>query len=137
MRHPFTAVHHSFAALHAILSAILSAMLPALLLAAVPAALLSGCRLRETGQEDLVIPELVRTHLYVSPSGSDSNPGTRDEPFRTLTRAAQAVTPGTTVHVAPGTYFGGVRTNTHGTAEARIVFESTERGGARLVPPLD
>jgi len=110
----------------------------ALLLAALCAAvLLSGCRLRETGQEDLVIPELVRTHLYVSPSGSDSNPGTRDEPFRTLTRAAQAVTPGTTVHVAPGTYFGGVRTNTHGTAEARIVFESTERGGARLVPPLD
>jgi hypothetical protein len=110
----------------------------AVLLAGVLAAvLLSGCRLRETGQEDLVIPELVRTHLYVSPSGSDSNPGTRDEPFRTLTRAAQAVTPGTTVHVAPGTYFGGVRTNTHGTAEARIVFESTERGGARLVPPLD
>lgn len=101
------------------------------------AMLLSGCRLREPGQEDLVIPELVRTHLYVAPSGSDSNPGTRDEPFRTLTRAAQAVTPGTTVHVAPGTYFGGVRTNTHGTAEARIVFESTERGAARLVPPLD
>ncbi|MFC0251640.1 right-handed parallel beta-helix repeat-containing protein [Massilia consociata] len=101
------------------------------------AAVLSGCRLREHGQEDLVIPELVRTHLYVAPSGSDSNPGTRDEPFRTLTRAAQAVTPGTTVHVAPGTYFGGVRTNTHGTAEARIVFQSVERGGARLVPPLD
>lgn len=99
--------------------------------------LLSGCRLREAGQEDLVIPELVRTHLYVAPSGSDSNPGTRDEPFRTLTRAAQAATPGTTVHVAPGTYFGGIRTNTHGTAEARIVFQSTERWGARLVPPLD
>ncbi|MCC2955304.1 DUF1565 domain-containing protein [Massilia sp. IC2-477] len=109
----------------------------AALAALIALTLLSGCRLRETGQEDLVIPELVRTHLYVSPSGSDSNPGTRDEPFRTLTRAAQAVTPGTTVHVAPGTYFGGVRTNTHGTAEARIVFESTERGGARLVPPLD
>ena len=112
-------------------------LLTALFAAFCAAALLSGCRLRETGQEDLVIPELVRTHLYVSPSGSDSNPGTRDEPFRTLVRAAQAVTPGTTVHVAPGTYFGGVRTNTHGTAEARIVFESTERGGARLVPPLD
>lgn len=97
---------------------------------------LASCSLNESGQEDLVIPELVRTHLYVSPSGSDSNPGTRDEPFRTLGRAAQALTPGTTVHVAPGTYFGGVRTSTHGTAEARIVFESTERGGARLVPPL-
>lgn len=108
-----------------------------LLLALALSVLLSGCRLREAGQEDLVIPELVRTHLYVAPSGSDSNPGTRDEPFRTLGRAAQAATPGTTVHVAPGTYFGGVRTATHGTAEARIVFESTERWGARLVPPLD
>lgn len=113
------------------------ALLLVLLAALALAALLSGCRLREAGQEDLVIPELVRTHLYVAPSGSDSNPGTRDEPFRTLTRAAQAATPGTTVHVAPGTYFGGIRTNTHGTAEARIVFESTERWGARLVPPLD
>lgn len=112
-------------------------LLAVLLCALLGAMLLSACRLREPGQEDLVIPELVRTHLYVSPSGSDSNPGTRDEPFRTLTRAAQAVTPGTTVHVAPGTYFGGVRTTTHGTAEARIIFESSERGAARLVPPLD
>jgi len=127
MRHPLTAVRSAFGS---------SACL-ACLLACLAGFLLSGCRLRETGQEDLVIPELVRTHLYVSPSGSDSNPGTRDEPFRTLTRAAQALTPGTTVHVAPGTYFGGVRTATHGSAEARIVFESTERGGARLVPPLD
>jgi hypothetical protein len=126
MRHPFTAARPTFRSIHL-----------ACLAACLAAFLLSGCRLRETGQEELVIPELVRTHLYVSPSGSDSNPGTRDEPFRTLTRAAQAVTPGTTVHVAPGTYFGGVRTNTHGTAEARIVFESTARGGARLVPPLD
>lgn len=125
-QYPFTAVRPAKRTLFA-----------ALLCTLLGAMLLSGCRLREPGQEDLVIPELVRTHLYVSPSGSDSNPGTRDEPFRTLMRAAQAVTPGTTVHVAPGTYFGGVRTSTHGTAEARIVFESTERGAARLVPPLD
>ncbi|RLM48455.1 hypothetical protein DVK02_19425, partial [Halobellus sp. Atlit-31R] len=67
------------------------ARLAAMLATLLGAVLLSSCRLRETGQEDLVLPELVRTHLYVSPSGSDSNPGTRDEPFRTLTRAAQAV----------------------------------------------
>lgn len=135
MRHyPFTVVR---SANRALITAPRLTVPRALFLALLLAMLLSGCRLREPGQEDLVIPELVRTHLYVSPSGSDSNPGTRDEPFRTLTRAAQAVTPGTTVHVAPGTYFGGVRTNTHGTAEARIVFESIERGGARLVPPLD
>lgn len=101
------------------------------------APLLAGCRLRDGGQERLVVPELVRTQLYVAPGGSDSNPGTLAEPFRTLARAAQVVTPGTTVHVAPGIYSGGVRTAIHGTAEARIVFQSTERWGARIVPPLD
>lgn len=41
------------------------------------------------------------------------------------------------MHVAPGTYSGGVRTVIHGTAEARIVFQSTEPRAARIVPPLD
>jgi len=99
--------------------------------------LLAGCRLRDGGHQELVVPELVRAHLYLAPNGSDSNPGTRAEPFRTLARAAQVATPGTTVHVAPGIYSGGVRTATSGTAEARIVFQSTERWGARIVPPLD
>ena len=100
-------------------------------------AALAGCRLRD-GDHDMLVPaELVRTHLFVGPGGSDSNPGTRAEPFRTLTRAAQVATAGTTVHVAPGIYSGGVRTATHGTVEARIVFQSVERGRARIVPPLD
>ena len=99
--------------------------------------LLAGCRLRDGGHEELVVPELVRTHLHVAPNGSDSNPGTRAEPFRTLARAAQVVTPGTTVHVAPGIYSGGVRTTASGTLEARIIFQSTERWGAKIVPPLD
>ena len=107
------------------------------ILAALAGAALAGCRLRDGGNERLVVAELVRTHLYVAPGGSDSNPGTRAEPFRTLMRAAQVVTPGTTVHVAPGMYSGGVRTATNGTLEARIVFQSTERWGARIVPPLD
>lgn len=99
--------------------------------------LLAGCRLRDGGHEQLVVPQLVRTHLYLAPTGSDSNPGTRADPFRTLARAAQAATPGTTVHVAPGIYSGGVRSNANGTAEARIVFQSTERWAAKIVPPLD
>lgn len=121
-----------------LLAAPLSATLFTALFATLFAApLLAGCRLRDGGQDQLVIPELVRTQLYVAPGGSDSNPGTLAEPFRTLGRAAQVVTPGTTVHVAPGIYSGGVRTAIHGTAEARIVFQSTERWGARIVPPLD
>jgi hypothetical protein len=72
---------------------------------------------------------------YVAPNGRDSNPGTSDAPFRTIARAARAALPGTTVHVAPGTYAGGFRTAASGTATARIRFVSTSRWGARLVPP--
>ena len=98
---------------------------------------LAACRMREGGSEQLVIPEVVRANLYVSPSGNDSNPGTQDEPFRTIVRAAQVVTPGTTVHVAPGVYTGGFKTTASGSMEARIVYESTEKWGAKIVPPLN
>ncbi|GAB3458614.1 hypothetical protein GCM10027321_14560 [Massilia terrae] len=98
---------------------------------------LAACRMRAGGSEQLVIPEVVRANLYVSPSGNDSNPGTADEPFRTIMRAAQVVTPGTTVHVAPGVYTGGFKTTANGSMEARIIYESTERWGAKIVPPLN
>jgi hypothetical protein len=98
---------------------------------------LDGCRLREGSSEQMVIPEVVRTNLFVAPGGSDANPGTQAEPFRTIARAAQVVTAGTTVYVAPGQYTGGFRTNVSGSAEARIIFVSSERWGAKIVPPLD
>ncbi|MFH9263937.1 right-handed parallel beta-helix repeat-containing protein [Streptomyces sp. NPDC017546] len=42
---------------------------------------------------------------YVSPSGSDSNPGTSpDKPFRTLQKAADGTAPGDTVSIMNGTY---------------------------------
>lgn len=112
--------------------------MPAVLLALaiVLCMLLSGCRPRDGDGDRLVVPELVRTHVYVAPHGDDSDPGTRSEPLRTLARAAQVVSAGTTVHVAPGFYAGGVRSVAHGTPEARIVFQSSERWGARIVPPL-
>jgi len=98
--------------------------------------LTSGCRLHQ-GSEQLVVPEVVRTNLYVAPGGSDANPGTQAEPFRTIKRAAQVVTPGTTVYVAPGQYTGGFRTTVSGTSEARIIFQAMERWTAKIVPPLD
>ena len=96
-----------------------------------------GCSLRESSSEQLVVPEVVRTNLFVAPNGSDANPGTQEEPFRTIARAAQVVTSGTTVYVAPGQYTGGFRTNVNGSKEARIIFVSSERWGAKIVPPLD
>jgi hypothetical protein len=99
--------------------------------------LLAACKDPDSSSDQVVVPEVVRANLYVSPGGSDSNPGTEAEPFRTIVRAAQVVTPGTTVHVAPGIYTGGFKTSASGTPEARIVYESTEKWGAKIVPPLN
>lgn len=72
-------------------------------------------------------------HLYVSPDGIDANPGSRHAPFKTIQRAAQAATPGTTVHVAPGIYRENVNTAAHGTAAARIRYLSDVKWGARII----
>jgi len=75
-------------------------------------------------------------NYYVSPTGSDSAAGTQTAPFKTLARAAQVATkPGTTVHVAPGTYAGGIKTTASGTSSARIYWVSTTKWGAKIVPP--
>src|SRR5215475_1351116 len=42
--------------------------------------------------------------FYVSPTGLDSNPGTEDQPFRTIQMAADVVNPGNTVIVEDGAY---------------------------------
>jgi len=43
---------------------------------------------------------------YVAPNGSDSNPGTENQPFQTIGRGAQALMPGDTLYVMNGTYTG-------------------------------
>jgi parallel beta-helix repeat protein len=43
---------------------------------------------------------------YVTTNGRDSNPGTEDQPFRTLDRGAWALMPGDTLYVKNGTYTG-------------------------------
>lgn len=85
--------------------------------------------------EAVLLATANRAALYVSPRGSDNNPGTSEWPFRSLARAARAVRAGTTVYVAPGAYHGGFRTNANGKADARITYISTTRWGARIVPP--
>jgi hypothetical protein len=71
----------------------------------------------------------------VSPSGSDSNSGAQGSPLRTIARAAALAKPNTTVHVAAGSYAGGFKTTTSGTASGRIYYYSTTKWGAKIVPP--
>ena len=79
--------------------------------------------------------------LYVSPAGSDSNPGTQDQPFRTIQKAANTVNPGNTVIVENGvyTYSGSnpcgrtVVCLTRGGESGRLVtFRSRNKWGAKL-----
>jgi hypothetical protein len=125
-------MHPLSSPLSAPLSCIASRLRRASVLAAV--LLLAACTVKDK-RSVAVTPEVVPTEVFVAPSGLDSNPGTRTAPLRTLARAAQVVTPGTIVNVLPGTYVGGVRTLVDGRPNARIVFRSTLRWQARIVPP--
>jgi hypothetical protein len=81
--------------------------------------------------------------LYVSPTGSDTNPGTEAQPFQTIQKAANVVNPGDTVIVEDGTYtgFGSCATATvkpivcltrGGTAAAWVTFQARTPLGAKL-----
>src|SRR5947208_1016938 len=73
--------------------------------------------------------------FYVSTQGSDSNPGTSAQPFRTITRAYGLAGPGVTINVMPGVYTDyqsgwGLHLGKSGTASSPIVLKSQVRGGA-------
>lgn len=80
-------------------------------------------------------------HFYVAPDGADTNPGTRNAPFLTLTRADAAAVAGAIIHVAPGSYpvdaptpqSAGITTSRSGTKSARIRFISDVRWGAKII----
>jgi hypothetical protein len=71
--------------------------------------------------------------FHVDVAGNDANDGSPDRPWRTIQRAANAVVPGATVLVAPGTYVQAIATSRHGTATARIRYVSTQQWGARII----
>ncbi|HEX4645309.1 MAG TPA: right-handed parallel beta-helix repeat-containing protein, partial [Verrucomicrobiae bacterium] len=73
--------------------------------------------------------------FYVSTTGSDSNPGTAAQPFRTITHAYSLASAGTTILVAPGVYTDyqadwGLHLASNGTASSPIVLQSQVRSGA-------
>jgi hypothetical protein len=80
------------------------------------------------------VPDLSTRQLYVSPKGSDGNDGAAGRPFATIQAAADAATPGTTIHVAPGIYRETVYSQVDGTAKAPIRFVSDTPGAAVIKP---
>jgi parallel beta-helix repeat protein len=70
------------------------------------------------------------TH-FVSPSGADTNPGSRRRPWRTIQKAASALRPGESAIVLPGTYVASITLARSGSRSRPITLRGT--GGARPV----
>jgi len=79
------------------------------------------------------IPKLCYSATYyVDTGGKDSNPGTQAQPWLTLQKAADAVSPGDTVIVNPGTYANGFTLRKSGAPGKYIVFQSAKAHGAYI-----
>ena len=65
---------------------------------------------------------------HVAMQGSDQAPGTADQPFRSISRAAALAEPGDTVTVHAGTYREWVSPANGGTEEQRIVYQAAGDG---------
>ncbi|KYF75479.1 hypothetical protein BE17_33665, partial [Sorangium cellulosum] len=64
---------------------------------------------------------------YVATNGSDSNPGTLDRPFKTISKGVNAANAGDTVYIRGGTYTGwsnGIHPTKSGTQAAWITFRA-------------
>lgn len=60
---------------------------------------------------------------YVATTGSDSAPGSAEQPFLTVQKAVNMAQPGDAVHVGAGTYLQDVMTYRSGTSNAPIVLD--------------
>lgn len=90
---------------------------------------LTGC------DDDLVIAQ-ERTEtgtFYVSPTGSDSNSGSEQSPWKTIRKATQEAIAGDTIMIRGGTYYEPLVPLRSGTAEAPIIYQAY----ADEIPLLD
>ncbi|MBX2820015.1 MAG: right-handed parallel beta-helix repeat-containing protein [Rhodothermaceae bacterium] len=69
---------------------------------------------------------------YVSPQGSNSNPGTKAQPWQTIHYAMERVAPGDVVLVEDGVYQGTVIMARSGNPGAYITLKSVNKWGAKI-----
>ena len=67
---------------------------------------------------------LVAADYWVAPGGNDAAPGSTEQPFSTIGRAAQVMQAGDTCHIRAGTYGETVTPVRDGTAAAPLVFQA-------------
>ena len=84
----------------------------------------------------LPVQVLAAATYYVAPYGSDSRKGTASDPFRTIQKAADIVTPGDTVILRDGAYTGGedavAEIRRSGARNRWITFKAENQWGAVL-----
>lgn len=88
-----------------------------------------------TNPSDISYVPVSQARYVVSPSGSDTNSGTAQQPFKTISKAAQVAQAGDVVVVKAGTYNEQVNVVNAGTAQNRIVFQSETKGAAVITGP--
>jgi hypothetical protein len=67
-------------------------------------------------------PDTTAATYYVAPDGSDSNPGTEAEPWKTITKAADTLVAGERVYIKAGTYKEQVIPQNSGSQAAYIIY---------------
>lgn len=88
---------------------------------------------KDNNPEILEIRSVVGDY-YVSPSGDDSNPGTKESPWKTIKKASETVASGETVVIKEGHYNEYITISQSGTNnENRIIFFSEALHGARCL----
>jgi hypothetical protein len=68
---------------------------------------------------------------FVGPNGDDTNPGTEDRPWRTLSKACTELRPNMVVYLMAGTYYGPATAWVQGTENAPAAIRAVE--GAEVV----
>lgn len=68
---------------------------------------------------------------WVSPLGSDNNPGTQAQPWRQIAHAAALAQPGDIIEILDGTYDSPIEIQVQGSAAQRVIFRAS--GNAALV----
>src|SRR5216117_2051610 len=80
-----------------------------------------------TLQTQIKIRAATPATYYVAVTGNDNNPGTAISPWRTIQRAASALSAGSTALVNAGTYSERVLVSNSGTPGALMTFQAEGR----------
>lgn len=72
---------------------------------------------------------------YVTPNGNDSGPGSKPQPWKTITKANQVLQPGDTVYVAPGEYRQRIEPARSGSNGQYITYSAYDGRPVITAPP--